>query len=77
MFVLMVTVTVAVAALLATGDVAYTAVSDVAVKAMVWYFADACLLLALGFCAARLLLFLACWVCGYEFWVLPKYCCIA
>jgi translocation protein SEC62 len=42
-------------------------------KKILWYIAVTFLLVTFVFCTVRLILFLICWVFGYEFWILPRY----
>jgi hypothetical protein len=41
-------------------------------KKILWYIAVTFLLCTFTFCTIRMLLFLMCWVVGYEFWILPR-----
>lgn len=42
-------------------------------KKILWYIAVTFLLITFTFCTIRMILFLICWVFGYEFWILPRY----
>ena len=42
-------------------------------KKILWYIAVTFLLVTFIFCTIRMLLFLMCWVLGYEFWILPRW----
>ena len=42
-------------------------------KVGVWYLSVTFLLIMIGFIIVRLFVFGACWIAGYDFWILPNF----